>query len=294
VASVVGWAAAAVVLTAGAAVAEPNVPPPDTNNTRTDNTSHYGVNLHLPGPTPHGSGVTRPVVLDPNEEICVTYTPPANQDPVYSVAKPPAGQTAADGHNSNIVCAPRYKIQAAMAAGGDIGQNCLNTNDGKGCGVQYGVWTPNAAAAARQVALDLLAELNLTKPQINTSPDAAHHLVVGLPTWLWLDGKTKDQTASRGPITIHAHMTADWSTDEGQVSCTGAGTPYVAGTSDPRAASPDCGYTFRRANPNHTITAQVTWVVTYTVGAGAPQQLPVSYWTVVKNVAVDEVQAVNG
>lgn len=231
-------------------------------------------------------GGSQQTAYDPNAQICVYVSPPANQDPVYNTAKPPAG-AAPGGQNMNELCGRAADVYAALGTA-DPSTMCQ-------CTMIYGVWVNRPAPSPRQIAQTLVAQLGLTRPQIHTSPSAASHLLVGLPTWLWIDGNTADRhvTDPTGQVAIDARQSVAWSTDEGALPCSSAGTPYVAGRSDPKAASPDCGWTFRRAG-GHTITADVRWTVTFSVGGAVQGQLAPTTWTLTQPVQVDEVQTVNG
>ena len=235
-----------------------------------------------------GTGA-RPAAYDPHAWTCVYLTPPANQDSIYAVAAPPAGQTSADGRSMNQFCSQAWVVAKGAGLADPLAACPANLT----CVVNYGIWVRNATPSPAVVARTLFASLGLARPQIHTSPDASHHLLVSLPTWLWIDGKTADQSVTRNGITVTAHLTVAWSTDEGSVSCTTAGTPYVSGSSDPRAASPDCGHTFVSGG-GHAITARVNWAGSFSVNGGAPTPIatPIA-WTVVRPVTVDEVQTVN-
>lgn len=245
--------------------------------------SSYNVGQNCPGSTgsPGKSGGRATAVnLDPNREVCFTRP---SKGGVYNVAEPPAGQTAATGGSVDRFCGKASEI-AAMQASADPLDACTGS-----CGAQYGTWVENSAPTPEEVATSLLASLNLTAPKIHTNPEADRHLLVAWPTWLWIDGDNSTQTASDGPISITARQSVKWSTDQGPVPCTGPGTPYVPGRSDPKKPSPDCGFTFTTPG-SHSITAAVTWAVT--VG-GAAVTLPATVFTVTRPVQVDEVQTVN-
>ena len=227
------------------------------------------------------TGKTGPVNLDPNRQVCF-YTAwhgvPYKLDPI------PAGQTEADGKHMDKFCGPASQV-ASMKNSSYPLDGCTGR-----CSGEFGLWVPNGTGPTpEEVATSLLATLNLTAPKIHTSPDADKHLVVGLPTWLWIDGDNSTQTASDGPISISAKQTVEWRADRNRVPCTGSGTPYVKGQSDPNKPSPDCGWTFGSAGA-HEITATVTWTVTV---IGANVALPPSVFPVILPVQVDEVQTVN-
>jgi hypothetical protein len=83
--------------------------------------------------------------------------------------------------------------------------------------------------------------------------------------------------------------------DGGSVLCDGPGTPWRPGN-DPAAASPDCGYTYRRssagaADGKFSVTVTVTWRVTW-AGAGGSGTIPGLTTTGTVQVPVQESQAV--
>ncbi len=236
------------------------------------------------GPNPSsGRGRGGTVNLDPNRQVCF-YRASSGEAP-YRVAEPPAGETAADGRSMDKYCGKASQI-AAMQASSDPLSACSGS-----CGATYGVWVPNGTAPTpAEIATSLLAKLDLGAPtKIYTSPDADKNLVVGLPTWLWIERGQDEVSGSDQGVTVTARRTVRWTVDGTTLSCTGPGTPYVHGTSDPKGESPDCGYTFTRPGA-HTITVTANWTVTVT---GAAVTLPPSNFTVTRPVQVDEVQTVN-
>jgi len=270
-------------------VADTGVAAADACETSKKSTSNPGVgsshSLARGCPQSNGSsapGRAAPANLDPNREVCF-YRP--SRGGGYATADAPAGQTAADGRSMDRYCGKASDIAAARGAG-DPMDVC------KACGAVYGVWVPNAAAPTPQeVATSLLATLNLTAPAtIHTSPDADRRLVVSLPTWLWIDGNDRPETASDGPISITARPTVRWWTSEGAVPCAGPGTPYEHGKSEPEAPSPTCGWTFTTIGP-HTISATVTWEIA--VGGAPGVTFPDDVFTVVRDVRVEAIRTVN-
>ncbi|HWO67482.1 MAG TPA: hypothetical protein VNO31_46360 [Umezawaea sp.] len=124
-------------------------------------------------------------------------------------------------------------------------------------------------------------QLRLPSPSIAANP--AGDQLVNLPTWMWLSGGWGPVSATaRVPgvsVTAIATPTSvTWAMGDGStVHCTGAGTPYTAGT-DPTAPSPDCGHVYRRSSANqagqaYPVTATVHWTVTWS-GAGQGGTFP--------------------
>lgn len=116
-----------------------------------------------------------------------------------------------------------------------------------------------AAVARRQ--------LRLPTPAIAANPVGDQ--LVNLATWLWLSSGwgPVSATASVPGVSVTAVATPRsvvWSMGDGHtVTCTGAGTPFHPGT-DPKAASPDCGHTYRASSASQPREAfRVTATETY-------------------------------
>jgi hypothetical protein len=139
------------------------------------------------------------------------------------------------------------------------------------------IWIPDAQAGAAAVDPAGLAEqardqLGLRGPAIVLNPTGRQ--LVHLPTWMWLDragwhAQAATATAGAVSVTATAVPTAvTWTMGDGSlVHCVGPGTPYPS-DGDPRAASPDCGYTYNTDSTDqpggtYTVTATVTWNVTW-------------------------------
>ncbi|MBL7487768.1 hypothetical protein I6A60_38715 [Frankia sp. AgB1.9] len=149
------------------------------------------------------------------------------------------------------------------------------------------IWLPDPPAAGPAVDPRALAEqardhLRLAGPRIAMSPVADQ--LVRLPTWLWLDAAGWNQvaaTAAADGVSVTAvarPVQVTWSMGDGvTVTCTGPGTPFPA-HADPKAASPDCGYTYRSRSLDSPggvfrVTATVRWDVSW-AGAGRAGVFP--------------------
>ncbi|MGW3627532.1 hypothetical protein [Streptomyces sp. NPDC000880] len=144
--------------------------------------------------------------------------------------------------------------------------------------------------------------LKLPKPVIRTSPDEDFVQVVHVPTWMWMErttwGPVSTSAAVEGvKVTATARpQKAVWSMGEGgEVVCRGPGTPY-SDSYRPKASSPDCGYTYRRASLSapgkaYTVSVQVTWDVEWH-GGGQAGVVPGLVMAAERQLVVDEVQAV--
>lgn len=263
---------------------------PNTGSSQGSTSGNFNVNV--PGSSSGGSGgsgSSKGVAYDPNARVCI-YTTVYNTSP-YRIAQPPAGQTAADGHSVTEICGPASSIR--NATGSDPMANC------SACGAVFGIWAKNPTPSPAQIAQAAFANLGLQRPDIHTNPDtsdSSRHLVVGLPTWLWIDGKKDGYSVVQQGIKIIAHQKVAWYADGAQISAAecgdSAGVAYVPGTTDPRA-KPPCGHTFNGAGA-HSLKAVVTWTGSF-VGGGTsgPIAGPAIMFTTVKAVNVEEVQTVN-
>ncbi|QHA10002.1 hypothetical protein GQF42_35070 [Streptomyces broussonetiae] len=166
---------------------------------------------------------------------------------------------------------------------------------------------PKSGVGGRQVPVEVVVQqavkrLKLPKPVIHTSPDEDFVQVVHVPTWMWVEhstwGPVSASAAVEGTqVTATARpRQAVWSMgDGGQVVCRGPGTPYSDAYS-PKASSPDCGYTYRRASLSvpgraYTVSVQVAWDVEWH-GAGRTGVVPGLVMSAERRLVVDEVQAV--
>jgi hypothetical protein len=141
--------------------------------------------------------------------------------------------------------------------------------------------------------------LRLPAPAIAANPVGDQ--LVNLPTWLWLSSwEPVSATATVPGVSVTAVATptsVSWSMGDGAVvTCAGQGTPFRPG-GDPKAPSPDCGYTYRSSSATQPgqafpVTATVHWTVTW---AGAGQSGTFPDLTTTGNAAfrVAESQALN-
>ncbi len=149
---------------------------------------------------------------------------------------------------------------------------------------------------------EAIKHLNLPAPQIRLNPAPPAPQVVYVPTWLWIDRSVwapRSATASLAGLSVTAVGTptkVTWSTGDGGTKECGRGTPWTAGT-DPNKASPDCGHTYTTPSRDasggkYTITATITWQVTWT-GGGTSGTEPALTSTASVQVPVIESAAVN-
>lgn len=149
-----------------------------------------------------------------------------------------------------------------------------------------------------ELARQAYNQLRLPSPSIAASPQGPQ--LVRLPTWLWIrDGwEPVSATASVPGVSVTATAKPTkvaWSMGEGgSRTCDGPGTAYSSDR-NPRSASPDCGYTYRRASggDGFAVSATVSWSVSWS-GAGQSGTFDGLSTTDSTTFVVEEVGAVNG
>ena len=122
--------------------------------------------------------------------------------------------------------------------------------------------------------------------------------IIGLPTWMWVDGAAENtwgpitRTASAGGFTVRATATVKkvvWDLGDGtQVVCFTKGTPYA--DSFGRQSSPDCGHTYTRQG-SYVVTATSYWSVTW-AGVGESGVIPLDLSSTT-NITMGESQVIN-
>lgn len=167
------------------------------------------------------------------------------------------------------------------------------------------VWLPRRAdpPAMAERAEQYLA---LPAPQVSTSPAAEHLLVVGLPTWLWVDPsgwKPLSSTVSVTGVTVTVTAVPErvvWQTGDGQtVVCPGPGRAYDPASPDEQQHT-DCSHVYRQTSETapgqaFQLTATTEWRVSWTVSgaAGGGDLGMVRRTSAPVPVRVGEVQTVN-
>ena len=150
-----------------------------------------------------------------------------------------------------------------------------------GVGGSFGVsyfWADSAPAQVNpgQLARDAVDSMNLVPPTVGATPlpKATAVSLIGLPTWLWIEGADEHswgpitRTAAAGGVTVTATAKVAkvvWDMGDGNtVTCTNKGTEWTPakGTGD----SPTCGYRYN-SRGERTITATTYWEVDWS-GAG--------------------------
>jgi hypothetical protein len=156
--------------------------------------------------------------------------------------------------------------------------------------------------APGEVARMAVEQMDLQAIRIGIAPAPGTVGIVGLPTWLWVDGADATtfgpiaRTASAGGVTVTATARVrqiDWNLGDGTtLTCATPGTPYQPrfGT-DP---SPDCGHTYTQDSGNQpggvfTVSATSTWVVEWE-GAGQQGTITLDGLTSEVTVTIGEAQ----
>lgn len=173
-------------------------------------------------------------------------------------------------------------------------------NSASVCSLTGVIHTPGPQLSPVEVARLARAQLGLPAPVTAANPVGTQ--LVNLPTWLWLDSgwNTVSATAAVPGVVVTATArpkTVTWAMGDGSIAtCTGPGTAFRAG-SDPRAASPDCGHTYRRSSAaqpggRYAVAVTVHWTVTW-AGAGQAGTFPEMTTTSATSFRVVESPALN-
>jgi hypothetical protein len=184
-------------------------------------------------------------------------------------------------------------------AGGWYLKVCYNDQGQATAGLGGPVWVAGAAppvVSPAVLAREARSRLKLPSAVVALNPPGRE--LVNLPVWMWLapaSWKSQSATATAGAVSVTATarpVSATWSMGDGSsITCQGPGTPWSAGT-DPRASSPNCGYTYLRpsSGAGYPVSVTVTWVVTW-AGAGQAGTVPGLETNGAANAVVQESQA---
>jgi len=170
------------------------------------------------------------------------------------------------------------------------------------CSANGAIRTPEYVAEVTPAEIARLARSQLRLPAPTIAANPVGDQLVNLPTWLWLSGgwRPVSATATVPGVSVTATATptsVTWSVGDGAVvTCAGPGTPYRPG-GDPRASSPDCGYTYRTSSARQPgqaflVTATLHWTVRWS-GAGQGGTFPDLITTGNTALRVAESQALN-
>jgi len=163
-------------------------------------------------------------------------------------------------------------------------------------------WRPgdpfSGLASVERATDEALAALTVPTPEVAMSPAADVDHLVGLDTWLWLttwqpaSATATIATTSSTVTVIPASVTYSFGDGSPDLTCRGAGVPYVAG------ATTDCGHRWTRrstaTNVSGTfdVTATVTWQVTWSATNGEAGDLGTLTSSTTSPIRVLEAQAV--
>ena len=165
---------------------------------------------------------------------------------------------------------------------------------------QYDPADPLGPIAATERALDeARRRLDLPLPSPGLNPPGAQ--LVGVPTWLWLDGAWGATSATATVANVSATVTArpvrvEWDTGDGTtLTCDGPGTPYDP--SRPASAqSSDCTHVYGRASGTaaggaYQVRVTVIYEAAWTSSSGPSGDLGTLERTTTVPVQVLEAQA---
>ena len=158
---------------------------------------------------------------------------------------------------------------------------------------------PLGPIAATERALDeARRRLDLPLPQPALNPPGAQ--LVGVPTWLWVDGPWAPASATAAVGAVNATVTATpvqvvWTTGDGATTTCDAGTPYDP-SRPPADQHSSCTHVFTRsssalAGGTYAVTATVTYDVAWSASTGAGGELGSLSRSTTVPVRVAEAQA---
>lgn len=158
---------------------------------------------------------------------------------------------------------------------------------------------PFGPIAATERALDeARRRLDLPLPEPALNPPTTQ--LVGVPTWLWLDGPWSAASATAAVGAVNATVTATpvqvvWSTGDGATTTCDAGTPYDP-TRRPADQHSSCTHVFTRSSAAlpagaYAVTAAVTYDVAWSASTGTGGALGSLTRSTTVPVRVTEAQA---
>ena len=159
-----------------------------------------------------------------------------------------------------------------------------------------------APPSAEVLALQASQQVPLVVPRPQTAPPPGGELLVGLPTWLWIEPAawqsfTATATVPGISVTVTAtprYVVWQMGNDE-EITCTGPGTPWDPAGDDGQRT--DCSYTYQWVSAHepdgvYHASATITWAVTWTASTGETGTLADASRTATLDLAVTERQAV--
>lgn len=231
--------------------------------------------------------------------------------PVAYVTTP--GSSTSSGGSSEVTCTytlvPNQNQRVYDLDGTEIVHNepgdwyVKRCFDSTGQEVQNeGVWIGQVDPA--DLAAQARKALPLPLPKVATSPNAAGDQLVGVPTWLWIDGGWAPASATAALPGVSVTVTAvpesvTWDMGDGsKVVCRGPGTPYDE-TRPSDEQTTDCSHTYKRSSAGQpgerfAVAATLTWRVSWTAsGVAGGGSLGAVTRTSRLGLRVAEAQALN-
>ena len=247
-----------------------------------------GAGAATPG-TPGADSTTTGITSASSSAPVCTYTP----------------QSAGDSAMSDEMAASGIGPPKGTGPGAWYLQVCVDAQ-GRSTGIVMWLAQPPAVDPA-VLAQQALSRTPLGAPDIGLNPPANRDQLVGVTTWLWLNGGSwspMTASASAGGVSVTTTATPEqvvWSMGEGHsVTCAGPGTAYDP--SQPEA-KPSCAATYSRSSAGQpggafVITVTESWQVAWTatgVPAGGPAGGNLGPVTRTSQIAVRvaESQAIN-
>lgn len=156
-------------------------------------------------------------------------------------------------------------------------RHCFSGTDGTGVGFGALVWLADPPPAISPAVLARIGRAQMDLPAVVVAVNPQANTLVQVPMWLAVTGGWQPRSATASVPGVAVTVTATpskvvWSMgDGGSVTCRGPGDVFRPGTDDPYAASPTCGFRYRRSSGSvrFTVTATVSYTVTWSGGGQA-------------------------
>jgi hypothetical protein len=165
-----------------------------------------------------------------------------------------------------------YEIPVDPEAGVAYVLACFDES-GQRVSIRHAVYDPadpfGGVAASERALEEARRRLDLPLPEPALNPPDAQ--LVGLPTWLWVEGPWQETSATASVGVISATVTArplrvEWDMGDGTTITCGAGTRYDP-SRPPEEQQSDCTHVFTTSSVGHPDgRLAVTATVVYTIG----------------------------
>lgn len=149
------------------------------------------------------------------------------------------------------------------------------------------------------LAQEVIASFTFSPIRIGIAPEPPNRGLVGVPVWMWAKnpgtatwGPLRDGLSALGvSVTVSGEVEqVIWDMGDGRSLTCQQGTRYKR-TSDPQAASPDCGHRYDKKG-TYQVTATSYWVFRWTSNTGASGSESVQLQST-EPVRIGELQVVN-